>query len=237
MEPDTINNPSKDVQDERFECDSIGIEPNEHRKLGKEKMTIFETMLALVATNIGGGIVGIPFALYNAGLILGVSAILIYGLIAMLATMLYLSTKDLSPARYESLYEIGYLLLGRWSIFMICGILYISNIGILVLYFVIFSDTASSIFRQLIVDNNLSTLESQEEYANLLKDKPLLTQVFCSTTTQVLLMAVLLIPVVYKKALEELKILSYFFLAAIVVLMALALSELLNSGRDVSEVT
>ena len=58
-----------------------------------------------------------------------------------------LHTKDLTPRKYESLYEIGYILMGRWSIFIICAVLFMTNFGTVVLYFIIFGDTLGSTLR------------------------------------------------------------------------------------------
>ena len=104
-------------------------------------------MLTLVATNIGGGIVGLPFAIYNAGAVLGAFLVVFFALMTQLSVVLMLRTKDLTPGKYESLYEIGYALLGRWSIFLICGILFLTTFGTCTLYFIIFGDTMGSTLR------------------------------------------------------------------------------------------
>ena len=122
---------------------------NTHKQFGQhgKKMNQFQTMLALIASNIGGGIVGMPFAIYNCGAILGVSIIVIFALITQVSVILMLHTKDLTPRKYESLYEIGYILMGRWSIFIICAVLFMTNFGTVVLYFIIFGDTLGSTLR------------------------------------------------------------------------------------------
>ena len=74
----------------------------------------------MVATNIGGGILGIPYALYRTGLITGLIACLSVGAISHVSTIMYLKTKDLTPRRYESVYEIAYLLFGETAIFVVC---------------------------------------------------------------------------------------------------------------------
>ena len=104
-------------------------------------------MLALVATNIGGGIVGMPFAMYNCGAIFGCSIIVIVGFLTYMSVLLLMKTKDMSPGKYESLYEIGFAVMGRWSIFIICCILFMTAFGTVTLYFVIFGDTFGSVLR------------------------------------------------------------------------------------------
>lgn len=81
---------------------------------------MFQTALVLVATNIGGGILGIPFAYYRFGIVNGTVICLSVGAISHISTMMYLKTKDMTPRRYESVYEIAYLLLGESAIFVVC---------------------------------------------------------------------------------------------------------------------
>ena len=61
-----------------------------------------------MATNVGGGILGLPFAFYRTGLVNGMIVCLAVALSAHLSSMMYLKVKDLMPRRYESIYEIAY---------------------------------------------------------------------------------------------------------------------------------
>ena len=124
------------------------------------KMTIFQTSLALVAANIGGGILGLPYAFYHLGLFLGVISCLIVALLSHLSTIMHLKTKDLTPRRYESVYEIAFLLVGRPSIFYVCTIMFLSNVGAIIMYYILIGDTMSSLVTQaLIVPVEGKTLE------------------------------------------------------------------------------
>ena len=86
------------------------------------KLTVFQTSLALVATNIGAGIVAMPYAFYHLGLGLGLFAIAVTAFVSWMAVILMLKAKDLSPRHYESLYELAYLVMGRSAIFAICSV-------------------------------------------------------------------------------------------------------------------
>ena len=59
------------------------------------QLTLFQAVLALIACTIGGGIVGIPFAIYNYGIPLGTSLIILVALISFLSVMLLLKSKEL----------------------------------------------------------------------------------------------------------------------------------------------
>ena len=119
---------------------------------------MFQTSLALIATNIGAGIVGIPYAFYNLGLTLGVLTISLTAFVAWMAVLLMMKAKDLSPRHYESLYELGYLLMGRTAIFAICGVILMQAMGVLMVYFIIFGDTMSEVFTQMVTGPDIASV-------------------------------------------------------------------------------
>jgi len=59
--------------------------------------------------------------------------------------MLYLKTKDLIPDQPESLFEIGYMVMGRKAIFIIATIQVINALGLMMIYFVVFGDTSAQL--------------------------------------------------------------------------------------------
>ena len=130
--------------------------------LNHPKLTVFQTSLALIATNIGAGIVGIPYAFYNLGLTLGILTISLIAFVAWMAVVLMLKAKDLSPRHYESLYELGYLLMGRTAIFAICGVILMQAMGVLMVYFIIFGDTMSEVFTQMVTGPDVAGIQTPE---------------------------------------------------------------------------
>lgn len=81
------------------------------------KLNVFQASLALISCNIGGGIVGIPYAMYNCGIPLGTGLTIFIALVSFASVMLLLKSKEL--CKQESYYEIGYIVMGRNSIFLI----------------------------------------------------------------------------------------------------------------------
>ena len=116
-----------------------------------EKLSIMETTLALVAANIGGGILGMPYAYYHLGLFLASILTLVMAMLSQMSTMLHLKTKDLTPRKYESIYEIAYLLVGRASIFVVTTIMFSSVFGCIIMYYIIIGETLSSFCVQALV--------------------------------------------------------------------------------------
>ena len=58
------------------------------------------------------------------------------------SSVMYLYVKDIVPENPDSLYEIGYMILGRKSIFILASIFIINAFGLCMIYFIVFGDTA-----------------------------------------------------------------------------------------------
>lgn len=82
-------------------------------------LTTFTGVLAILSTIIGGGIVSIPYSFVSFGIPLGIVANLIAVIITIISCDLYMAAKDIVPDQPSSFYEIGYMTLGRNSIFMV----------------------------------------------------------------------------------------------------------------------
>ena len=184
--------------------------------LNEPKLTIFQTSLALIATNIGAGIVGIPYAFYHLGLSLGIVTICVTAFVAWMAVVLMLKAKDLSPRHYESLYELGYLLIGRPAIYTICAVILMQCMGVLMVYFIIFGDTMSEVFRQMVTGDDVSGILSEEEVLADLETKSPAVQAFCTRSAFVVFSAALLGPALFKKEMKEMKIFSYLLFITII---------------------
>ena len=115
-------------------------------------MTITQTALALVATNIGGGLLGSPFTFYRLGLVLGPIYCFMIAILGQVSTLMYFKTKDLTPKKPESVYEIAYVLFGRPSIFVVTITMFISIYGALVMYYMVIGDTLSTIMISLLTE-------------------------------------------------------------------------------------
>lgn len=152
---------------------------------GEEGLTTFTAILAMISTIIGGGIVGLPGSFLTFGIPLACVLNIATVFITVASGKLYLKIKAKVPDKPESLYEIGYMLVGRNSIFMIAAICVVNAFGLMLIYFIVFSDTA----KQLV--SNVSGAEIDAEF-------------YTSRYFYVLSLAALLVPVVLMKELAEL---------------------------------
>ena len=174
--------------------DSISQADFSHR-LKVHKMTVLQTALTLVATNLGGGILGVAFAFSRLGLYYGVALVLIVATISHISNMMYLKTKDLTPSKSESIYEIAYLLTGRSSIFVICSILFAANFGAMLLFYIIIGDTVSNLMKQALIEPSNEVMAQDLD----LSDYPWYVDALTNRTTAIFLAGLGHLTIIFKR--------------------------------------
>ena len=98
---------------------------------------------------MGGGIVALPYAFYMLGFYGALGLMIAMAVSTINSSILYLKAKDLTPGKPESLYELGYILVKRPSIFLISCILAVNSLGLCMVYFIIFGETFGKIVASL----------------------------------------------------------------------------------------
>ena len=186
-----------------------------------------------MAANLGGGILAMPYAFYHLGLYLGLICAFLITVLAHFSNMMYLKVKDLTPRRYESIYEIAYLLLGRSSIFVVCVIMLIQNFSACIMYYMLLGETLSSLCTQILIAP--AEEKSLGEVPNEVDEYPFWQQVACSKHSAILLVGLSQFFIIFKRQLSELKIISYIFLGLTIGFIALLFSELMTDSVEVAE--
>lgn len=134
---------------------------------------------------------------------------------------LFLSTKDLIPGKPESLFEIGYMLYKRSSIFFISTIIAINGFGLCMVYFITFSEIVESIFVDILGDN---------------ADKNKFNEILTEKTTWTIVLAFALLPVCLKKELQELHIVSTSLFVSICIFMVVLCLQVFIFGNGTFDV-
>ena len=167
--------------------------------------------MTIISTIVGGGIVGLPYAFYYTGLALGISFILVMALQTVCSVELYLAAKDFLPGKPESLFEIGYIIFKRNSIFLICSIIILNSFGLMLVYFIVFGDTLSSVVM------NLNSNVTSDDF-------------FGKRMAYVIILSLSLCPLILKKELQELKIISVLLFVSIFTFITLTITQLIRGG-------
>ena len=149
-------------------------------------MTLFGAVLTIISTIVGGGIVGLPYAFLELGLWISIGSMVLVAIQTLNSIWIYLKAKDLIPAKPESLYELGYILLGRKSIFFISVCLTLNSLGLCMVYFIIFANTMKSICEDV---GGITDQDTGFKYLLAIKQ------------SWILFLGLLLLPVVIKKEL------------------------------------
>ena len=116
---------------------------------GQHGLTTSTGVLSVISTIIGGGILSIPYSFVSFGIPIGIVMNLLAVVMVTVSVFIYLRVKDLIPDKPESLYEIGYMVLGRSAIFYVAVIQFINSFGLMLVYFIVFGDTAGQLFANI----------------------------------------------------------------------------------------
>ena len=175
-----------------------------------KSLSAFEAGLALLSAIVGGGIVGIPYAMFHTGIPLGVGLNIFVALAGLYTGTLYLKVKELSPTYVESIYELGFVTMGVYSIYALSSLCVIAGVGCIMIYFIVFSNISVSLAMQF----------QEEGVDNIWNDR----------TIYVLFLALIMTPLCLKKKLAEMKLVSILLFTAIALFMGLFLLQLITMG-------
>ena len=178
--------------------------------MAKKGLTAFEAGLTMLSSIVGGGIVGIPFAMIHTGIPLGLGINITVAAAGCYTGTLYLTVKDLSPTYVESMYEMGFVTMGRASIYLIATIILVSGVGCTMIYLIVFGEISASLA--------LSVVESGTE------------NIFTGRTFYVLILAAAMTPLCLKKMIREMKIVSILLFLAIGLFISLFIIQLVLLG-------
>ena len=112
-------------------------------------MSAWQAGLALLSAIVGGGIVGIPYAMYQTGITLGLILNILVALTTVYSGNLYLKCKEMAPMYVESLYELSYVVMKRTGIFFLAAVVLVSGIGCIMIYFIVFGDISASLAQKV----------------------------------------------------------------------------------------
>ena len=115
----------------------------------------------------------------------------------------------------ESISEIGFKLLGRFSIYLMNGIILLLTIGLLIIYFILYGNIVSSLAKDFGVDGN---------------------SFYGGPTFWIIIMAIVNSPPIFFRAIKELKAVSILLgvsIATFVTVLVISCVQTYAEGKDV----
>lgn len=163
------------------------------------KGTLFGGVLTILAIMIGSGVIGIPYAAYKLGLILGFAILYTSVGLAMISVDLLYESSRLTGCK--SLSEIGFFCLGKVSVYIINVVVFTKSFGMPIIYFILTGTCCSQIVQK--IDGAPHILTERWPY--------------------VLITAALLLFFILKKDITDLKPIAFFlFLGVLAFIVLLA---------------
>lgn len=171
-------------------------------------LTTFTAAVTIISECIGAGMVSLPLTYLRTGVFVTL-LLLLYSVVRITSSCyILLKTKDVIPGKPESLFEMGYILIGRPFIFIMSFTLFTYCTFLTIAYFFLFGGVVSSLIK--------GQDETRDDFVS-------------SMYFSVLLLAFMLLFIIFRKEVHELKIVAwilFFFLVAFLVLsLGLALGN------------
>jgi amino acid permease len=171
-----------------------------------------------MSTIVGGGMVSIPWAFYQSGIIIGLVVSVLASTQVILSSILFLKARSVCPDRPQSMFEMGFLILGRASIYWISFIIFVNSFGLLIIFFNVFGETTKATMTNIFwadVDTNTPNFGMKRE-------------------CWIISLAVCLLPFVLMKELAELKAVSIALFSAAIVFVLMNVFQFAARGNSLS---
>lgn len=157
---------------------------------------------------IGAGIVGIPFAFYHLGLVWSLILTVVMNFQTYTSCYLYLKTKNIVGG-LESIQEIGFILMGRSSVFIVSSLVLVLSVGCVIAYFNIFGGILASVYVDFI-SNDESILSRTEPY--------------------IIVLSLMILPPMLKKTVNELEVISRILFGTVILFVVTIIYSVATIG-------
>ena len=120
--------------------------------------------MTLISTIIGGGIVGLPFAFIHTGIPIGLVSLVFVAILSISQCDMLVTVKEMVPGNYESLYELGFMMMGTPAIYIIAVCQVLGSFGFELIYFIIIGDICKSFAEQSMEESESSIFKTRGLY-------------------------------------------------------------------------
>ena len=85
-----------------------------------------------------------PFAFIHTGIPLGFVSMIFVGWLSISQCDMFVIVKQMTPGNFESIYELGFMLMGTPAIYLIAICQILGSFGFMLIYFIILGDICKS---------------------------------------------------------------------------------------------
>jgi amino acid permease len=124
------------VDELRRQTSNGGVSGVSHRG----ELGTWGAVFAILSTLMGGGMVSIPWAFYSCGFPVAILLLMLSAAQVVVSCVLYLKARNICPDCPTSMFEIGFLILGRKSIFWIAFTILVTGFLMPIVYMNVFGD-------------------------------------------------------------------------------------------------
>ena len=168
----------------------------------------------MMSYNIGGGLVGLPFAFLHLGIPISLAIIVFIYALTLVGCEFFFRVKSVVPGNFQTFYELGYMLYGKLSIYFIAFNITMIGLSFAIVDFIVFGDTCVSLMNSIIPKMVSNPINIRATY--------------------VILLAVPLTKEILKKDLKELKIVSVILIMGLISFIVLIAEELITKKQTLN---
>ena len=178
--------------------------------LPQKTSSMFSSILNIMNTIIGAGILTLPYIIMNFGIIFGFLLIISIYLITIYSCKLLIESKNLSN-QTTNYSKLGILTMGKKGEILIKSLIFLNNFGICIIYFMIFGSSINKLIEII-----FSQQKQQHE------------KFFLSTKFFQLIGAIIILPFSFAKSTEKLKFASILTILSVFIFTLLTVYNFFN---------
>lgn len=114
----------------------------------KAKLDVYSGSLAVLSSNVGGGLVSMPWAFLKMGFPLATIVLVLFGVCSQISCFLLLEARKRVGHSVQTMFEVAYVCAESWGVFYVCLTCLLQSVFVDIALLVVFGETCASIFKR-----------------------------------------------------------------------------------------
>jgi amino acid permease len=112
-------------------------------------MSATGAMFTILSTIVGGGMVSLPWAFFECGFPTAILVLLVTEAQVFVSCYLYLKARSICPDNPSSMYEMGFIIVGRGALFWIAFTIFVNSFLLPIIYMNVIGDVMKTLVYNL----------------------------------------------------------------------------------------